>query len=159
MNNMKKFTTCCALLGTLLMSTAAWAETKVYDFVQAAEGSTVSPTWGEKVTSGGVALNLLATGDNTFDNRFAVGPTGRNDGTSNGFIFRTAGDWKGLWSQYDNRNFSILNLVKGNRVTITISKDAETLKFVDCDIVVSGETYTVAADGNMYCFDDEEALL
>ena len=120
-----------------------------YDLVQAAEGSTLAPTYGETVTTGGADLQLISVADDDFDNRFAVGPTNRNNGTNAGFIFRTAGDWKGLWSQYADRRFSILNLKKGNKVTLTISKGAETLKFVDGDIVVSGQEYTVEADGNL----------
>lgn len=139
----------CTLTLLLLGGFKASADTKTYDFVVADEGSQLAPTYGETVTTGGSALQIISTATNTFDNRFAVGPTNRNDGTSVGFIFRTAGDWRGLWSQYKDRNFSILNLVKGNRVTITISKDAETLKFVGGDAVVSGKTYTVEADGNL----------
>ena len=133
----------------LLGAANVQAATETYDFVVAGDGSQLAPTYGETVTTGGADLQLISTAGNNFGNRFAVGPTSRNNGTSNGFIFRTSGEWKGLWSQYDNRNFSILNLVKGNRVTITISKDAETLKFVGGDVVVSGKTYTVAADGNL----------
>ena len=146
--NLKKLTLCTLTL-LLLGGFKANADTKTYDFVVADEGNTLAPTYGETVTTGGTALQLISTATNTFDNHFAVGPTNRNTGTSAGFIFRTAGDWRGLWSQYADRNFSILNLVKGSRVTITISKDAETLKFVGGDAVVSGKTYTVEADGNL----------
>lgn len=121
----------------------------VYDFVQAEEGSTVAPTFGADVTTGGNTLQLLSYSGNTFDNKFAVGPKNRNTGTDAGFIFRTAGAWKGLWSNWDNRNFSILNLKKGETVTLTISKNATTLSFVGGDAVVSGKAYTVEADGNL----------
>lgn len=133
----------------LLSAGAASAVTETYDFVVAENNTTLAPTYGESVTTGGAELQLISTASNNFGNRFAVGPTNRNDGTSNGFIFRTTGDYKGLWSQHGDRNFSILNLVKGNRVTITISKDDKTLKFVDGDAVVSGKTYTVPANGNL----------
>ena len=146
MKTIKLFT---ALFCALLLSPMAKAATETYDFVQAAEGSILLPTWGEEVTSGGVALNMLATADNTFGNRFAVGPTSRNNDSGNCFKFRTAGDWKGLWSQYADRNISILNLKAGDLVTIVVSKEAETLKFVDGETVVSGQTYTVEADGNL----------
>lgn len=122
---------------------------KTYNLVQAAEGSTVLPTWGAEVKSGGVDLNLLATADNTFDNRIAVGPKSRNNDSGNCFKFRTSGDWKGLWSQYADRNISILNLKKGDKVTFTISKNESTLKFVGGNAVVSGQAYTVEADGNL----------
>ena len=119
-----------------------------YNFVQAAEGSILSPKWGEEVTSGGETLNMLAYNDEDFDNRFAVGPKSRNNDSGSGFKFRTAGDWKGLWSDYGDRNISILNLKKGDQVKFVISKEAETLKFVGGDVVVSGHTYTVETDGN-----------
>ena len=120
-----------------------------YNLVQVAEDEIVLPTWGAEVTSGGVALNLLATDDNTFDNRIAVGPTSRNNDSGNCFKFRTKGDYKGLWSQYADRNISILNLKKGDKVTFTISKNESTLKFVGGEAVVSGQAYPVEADGNL----------
>ena len=120
-----------------------------YDFVQAPEGSVVLPIWGEEVTSGGVALNMLATNDNDFDNRFAVGPTSRNNDSGNCFKFRTAGTWKGLWSQYSDRNISILDLKQGDKVSFVISKEEQTLKFVGGDVVTSEKEYIVEADGNL----------
>ncbi len=123
----------------------ASAVTEEYDFVQAGEGNTLAPTYGA-VTGDG---QLLATSTETFGNRFVVGPKNRNDGTNNGFIFRTAGDYKGLYSKWNNRTFTILNLVKGNRVTLTLSNNVATLKFVDGDAVVSGKTYTVGTAGNL----------
>ena len=126
----------------------ASAVTETYNFVQAEADKQLAPTYGADSGDG----QLLATSTEEFGNRFVVGPKSRNDGTTNGFIFRTSKDskYKGLYSKWDNRKFTILNLVKGNRVTITISQSAETLKFVDSDVVVvSGNTYTVAADGNL----------
>ena len=147
MNKTFKKIALCAM--ALLTATVANAATETYDFVVAEEGTTVLPTWGEEVTSGGVTLNLLAAGSETFGNRFAVGPVGRNNESGNCFKFRTAGDWKGLWSQYADRNISILDLKKGDKVTFVISKEDQTLKFVDGDVVVSGQEYTAEADGNM----------
>ena len=139
----------CAL--TLLFATTASAGVKTtYNFVQAPSDQIVLPTWGEEIlVHGDIAMNMLAYGDNTFDNRFAVGPTSRNDDSGNCFKFRTAGDWKGLYSQHAERNFSILDLKKGDKVTLTISKNDATLKFIDGDAVVSGQEYTVEADGTM----------
>ena len=96
--------------------------TETYDFVKAAEGTTQAPTYGETVTSGGADLQLISVAGDSFNNRIAVGPTTRNDGTSNGFIFRTAGDWKGLWSQHDGRNFSILNFSTNGRYQVLRSQ-------------------------------------
>lgn len=125
------------------------ADPTVYDFVQAEEGAQAAPTYGSEVTTGGNTLQLISYGGNDFDNKFAVGPTIRNNGTNNGFIFRTAGDWKGLWSNWNNRNFSILNLKKGETVTLIISQNATSLSFVGGDAVVSGQSYTVETDGNL----------
>ena len=78
-----------------------------------------------------------------------MGPTSRNNQSGNCFKFRTSGDWKGLWSQYADRNLSILNLKKGDKVVFVISKEDQTLKFVDGETVVSGQEYTVEANGNL----------
>lgn len=149
---MKKTMTKLALCAmALLFAQTAWAGVKTtYNFVLAPDATPVQPTWGEEVlVHGDIALNLLAYGDKTFDNRFAVGPTSRNTEGGTGFRFRTSGDWKGLWAQYADRNFSILDLKKGDKVTLTISKNESTLKFVDGDAVVSGQEYTATADGTM----------
>lgn len=146
---MKTLTFISAWVCAMLLSANASAQSVTYNFVVADEGTTQLPTWGAEVTSGGVALNLLAAGSETFDNRFAVGPTSRNNGSGNCFKFRTAGNFKGLWSQYADRNISILNLKKGEQVTFTISNGEATLKFVGGDAVVSGKTYIVEADGNL----------
>lgn len=139
----------CAM--ALLFAHTAFADVKTYDFVRAASGSIELPTWGEEVVvHGDITLNLLAYGTTTFDNRFAVGPTTRNNDSGNCFKFRTASvDYRGLWSQYGDRNFSILNLKAGDKVTITICKNETTLKFIDGDAVVSGQEYTVEADGTL----------
>lgn len=146
---MKTLTFISAWVCAMLLSANASAQSVTYNFVVADEGTIQLPTWGAEVTSGGVTLNLLAAGSETFDNRFAVGPTNRNNESGNCFKFRTSGDWKGLWSQYADRNISILNLKQGDKVTFVISKEDQTLKFVDGDVVISGQEYTVEADGNL----------
>ncbi|MBQ8713215.1 MAG: hypothetical protein IJ551_10425 [Prevotella sp.] len=146
---MKTLTFISAWVCAMLLSANASAQSVTYNFVVADEGTIQLPTWGAEVTSGGVALNLLAAGSETFDNRFAVGPTNRNNESGNCFKFRTSGDWKGLWSQYADRNISILNLKKGDKVTFVISKDAQTLKQVGGSAVVSGQTITATEDGNL----------
>ena len=146
---MKTLTFISAWVCAMLLSANASAQSVTYNFVVADEGTIQLPTWGAEVTSGGVALNLLAAGSETFDNRFAVGPTSRNNESGNCFKFRTSGDWRGLWSQYADRNISILNLKQGDKVTFVISKEDQTLKFVDGDVVISGQEYTVEADGNL----------
>ena len=146
---MKTLTFISAWVCAMLLSANASAQSVTYNFVVADEGTIQLPTWGAEVTSGGVALNLLAAGSETFDNRFAVGPTNRNNESGNCFKFRTSGDWKGLWSQYSDRNISILNLKKGDKVTFVISKDGQTLKLVGGSAVVSGQAITVTEDGNL----------
>ena len=150
---MKMMTMKRMALSVMALLSFSWASAEgyygTYDFVKAAEGATLAPTYGTTVTTGGAELQLLSVANDSFNGKFAVGPTNRNNGTNNGFVFRTAGDYKGLWSQYNNRNFSIIGLAKGDRVTLTISKDAETLQFVGGSTVVSGKTYTVEADGNL----------
>lgn len=132
----------CAL--ALLAVGSVKAETEVYDFTTL-EGNPINQD--AEHYAAGTTLYLLALGENNFNNRFAIGPKERTG--QNGFYFRKVNDtFKGLYSPYDKRNFSILNLVKGNRVTLTLSNNVETLKFVDGDAVVSGKTYTVEA-GNL----------
>ena len=83
----------------------------------------------------GTELYLLAIDGDVYDNRFAIGPNSRKG--DNGFYFRIASaDYKGLYSQYDKRNFSILNLKQGDKVTINISKADQTLKFSDTSKVL-----------------------
>ena len=120
-------------------------DAETYDFTTL-EGNPINQD--SEHYAAGTTLYLLAFADNDFNNRFAIGPKERT-GTG-GFYFRNAdATYKGLYSQWDNRNFSILNLVKGNRVTLTLSNNVETLKFVGGDAVISGKTYTVEADGNL----------
>ena len=95
---MKTLTFISAWVCSMLLSANASAQSVTYNFVVADEGTIQLPIWGAEVTSGGVALNLLAAGSETFDNRFAVGPTNRNNESGNCFKFRTSGDWRGLWS-------------------------------------------------------------
>ena len=119
--------------------------TETYDFT-AFEGNPVNQDDSHYAT--GTNLYLLAVADNNFNNRFAIGPNSRTG--NQGFFFRKANaTYKGLYSQHADRNFSILNLEKGDRVTLTLSNNVETLKFVGGDAVISGKTYTVEADGNL----------
>ena len=143
---MKKLTFILTLMLAFVATAQAAKET--YDFTGLGDATGVVPTWGEEVTSGGVTMNMLAKDTETFGNRFAAGPVVRNT-TINCFKFRDSGDYKGLYSQYDNRNLSILNLKKGDKVTITMHEKAASLKFVGGDAVESGKEYTVEADGNM----------
>ena len=119
-------------------------------------GNGVKPTFGSEVESGGQTLQLISVGDETFNNRIAVGPVSRNT-SDNCFKFRDASEiYYGLFSQYADRNLSVLNLHDGDKVTIEITKkdtETEALKFCGTpvvegasadDVVVSGKTYTVS---------------
>ncbi|MBQ2673077.1 MAG: chitobiase/beta-hexosaminidase C-terminal domain-containing protein, partial [Prevotella sp.] len=119
-----------------------------YDFTEK-DGNPINQDAEHKVTSNGTSLFLLAYDENTnFDNRFAIGPDSRTG--NGGFYFRNNNaTYKGLFTGYDSRNFSVLNLKKGDKVTLTLSNNAETLKFVEGDVVLSGKAYTAKADGNM----------
>ena len=122
----------------------ASAVTEEYDFTTLS-GNPINQDSEHYAT---VTTFYLAVEDNNFNNRFAIGPKDRTG--TDGFYFRNASaTYKGLYSQNADRIFSILNLVKGNRVTITISNSAETLRFVGGDVVVSGKTYTVGTAGNL----------
>lgn len=133
----------CAL--ALLAVGSVKAETEVYDFTTL-EGDPINQD--DEHYAAGTTLYLLALGENNFNNRFAIGPNNRTG--QSGFYFRKAdATYKGLYSKWGDRNFSVLNLVKGNRVTLTLSNNVETLKFVGGDAVVSGKTYTIEADGNL----------
>lgn len=123
-------------------------------------GNGVKPTFGNEVESGGETLQLISIGSETFGQRIAVGPTSRNS-TDNCFKFRDASEvYYGLFSQYDKRNLSVLNLHDGDRITIEISKkdtDTEALAFCGIppiegvnadDIVESGRTYTISTSAS-----------
>ena len=145
MDKTLKKITLCTLALIAVGAAKVNAATETYDFTTL-NGNPINQDSEHYAT--GTTLYLLAVTDNNFNNRFAIGPNSRT-GTA-GFYFRNAGaTYKGLYSQYADRNFSILNLVKGNRVTLTLSNNVETLKFVGGDAVVSGTTYTVAANGNL----------
>ena len=148
MNKTLKKITLCTLALLAVGAAKVNAATETYDFTTF-DGETINPiNQDADHYATGTTLFLLAVEGNNFNNRFAIGPNSRTG--TNGFYFRKANaTYKGLYSQWENRNFSILNLVKGNRVTLTLCNNVSTLKFVDGDAVVSDRTYTVAADGNL----------
>ncbi|MBP3757768.1 MAG: hypothetical protein J6I61_10885 [Prevotella sp.] len=119
-------------------------------------GNGVKPSFGSEVQCGDQTLQLISTGSEDFNNRIAVGPVARNS-TDNCFKFRDASEvYYGLFSQYADRNLSVLDLHDGDRVTVEITKkdtETEALKFYGTpvvegvsadDVVESGKTYTVS---------------
>ena len=121
-------------------------DTEVYDFTGIGSSGGTVPTWGEELTIGGQTMQMLASSSETFNNRFACGP---KRGDANVFKFRDSGGYRGLYSQYNNRYLSILDLKQGDKVTITMHATDNRLQFVDGDMVENSHTYTVSADGSM----------
>lgn len=116
-----------------------------FTFTGLGDSDGIVPNWGATLSSG--TLQMLAKGNETFGNRFAAGPVNQNN-TSNCFKFKTNSEWDGLYSQYDNRTFSIINLKTNDQVTITMKDDRANLKFVDGNAVENGKAYLVDADGD-----------
>ena len=119
-------------------------------------GNGVKPTFGAEVESGGQTLQIISKGDENFNNRIAVGPVSRN-ATDNCFMFRDNNEtWYGLFSGYEDRNLSVLDLHNGDKVSVEIAKrkaDAVNLKFLGVppidgvqadEVVESGRVYTVS---------------
>ncbi|MBQ8487285.1 MAG: hypothetical protein IJ533_06515 [Prevotella sp.] len=119
---------------------------ELYNFTGIGETGGTVPTWGDDVTIGGQSLQMLASADENFNNRFACGP---KRGDANVFKFRDSGSYKGLYSQYSGRYLSILNLKQGDRVTVTMHATDNRLQFASGDMVENGKTYTVDVDGSM----------
>lgn len=148
-----------ALLTVGVASAAVENVTVTYDFTGETNNATpINQTDGNEITVNTVSMWKLALDGKNFDNRFAVGPKSRT-GTS-GFHFKNYNSEKGLYSQYDSRNFAVLNLKAGDQVTInfTIAGDGGTFTFVGTPnltgiaanaAVTSGTTYTVSSDGNL----------
>lgn len=116
-----------------------------FTFTGLGDSDGIVPNWGATLSSG--TLQMLAKGNETFGNRFAAGPVNQNN-TSNCFKFKSNSEWDGLYSQYDNRTFSIINLKTNDQVTITMKDDRANLKFVDGNAVENGKAYLVDADGD-----------
>ena len=148
-----------ALLTVGVASAAVENVTVTYDFTGETNNATpINQTGGNEITVNSVSMWKLALDGKNFDNRFAVGPIDRTG--TNGFYFKNYNSEKGLYSQYDNRNFAVLNLKAGDQVTInfTIAGDGGTFTFVGTPnltgiaanaAVASGTTYTVSSDGNL----------
>lgn len=122
------------------------AATETYDFTNRGTTEGTVPDWGSDVTAGSQSLQMLALGSETFGNRFACGPK-RSD--ANVFKFRDSGNYHGLYSLYDNRYFSILNLKAGDKVTLTLNASEANITFANGTTVVSKQEYTVEEDGTM----------
>lgn len=122
------------------------AATETYDFTNRGTTEGTVPDWGSDVTAGSQSLQMLALGSETFGNRFACGPK-RSDASV--FKFRDSGNYHGLYSQYNNRYFSILNLKAGDKVTLTLNASEANITFANGTTLVSKQEYTVEEDGTM----------
>ena len=128
------------------------AATETYDFTGFTNNTTTTANTESKGKVNNQSINLLQLGDETFNNRFAVSRVGGNAGSA--WVAKNYNDQKGLYTVYNDRYFTILNLNDGDQITITWSTDGDgTLKFYDApaiigksasDAVESGTTYTIS---------------
>ena len=128
------------------------AATETYDFTGFTNNTTTTANTESKGRVNSENINLLQIGTETFNNRFAVSRVGGS--ASAAWVAKNWNDQKGLFTSYNNRYFTILNLNDGDQVTITWSTDGDgTLKFFDApaiegksakDDVESGTTYTIS---------------
>lgn len=128
------------------------AATEVYDFTGFTNNTTTTANTESKGKVNNQSINLLQLGDETFNNRFAVSRVGGDAGAA--WVAKNYNDLKGLYTVYNDRYFTILNLNDGDQITITWSTDGDgTLKFYDApaitgksanDAVESSTTYTIS---------------
>ena len=147
------------LAALFLLPSATWADTETWDFTNLDNNS-------GQISSGATTINVnsqnlysLSSGEKIFGNRFAIGPSERT-GTS-GFYFKNYNTEKGLYSQYDNRNFAIRDLKNGDKITIvwTAGGTGGSLKFSGTPsltgnnltdaAVTSNNEYTASAGCNL----------
>lgn len=128
------------------------AATETYDFTGFSNNTITTAGTESRGRVNGENINLLQIGTETFNNRFAVSRVGGS--ASAAWVAKNWNDQKGLFTSYNNRYFTILNLNDGDQITITWTTDnAGTLKFFDepaiegksaSDAVESGITYTIS---------------
>ena len=139
----------------LFIAVFANAATETYDFT-GFSNNTVLKSETSTLTINGQTLYMMETSDNTFNSRFAVGPSNRTG--SSEFIFKNYNTEKGFKIGYSGRYFSILNLAEGDAITITMREGSTNLNFSGTPIVSgksagdaleSATSYTISADGNL----------
>lgn len=144
----------CTLAILALGGAKMSAATETYTFSNIGNNKwTTSGT--ASVTTGGNTLNLLEIEGNTFGNRFAVSRAGTTN--TGGWCLKQYNTQNGLFSQYDARYLSVLNLKDGDQVTVTWFSYNEAngrLNFQTAPSVtesvekgaevVSGKTYTIS---------------
>ena len=128
------------------------AATEVYDFTGFTNNTITTANTESKGKVNNQSIYLLQLGDETFNNRFAVSRVGEDAGKA--WVAKNWNDQKGLYTVYNDRYFTILNLNDGDQITITWSTDGDgTLKFFDApaitgksanDAVESSTTYTIS---------------
>jgi len=146
----KTFFLALALLAAGGVKVSATMET--YDFTGFTNNTLTTAGTENKGKVNNQDINLLQLGDETFNNRFAVSRVGGDAGGA--WVAKNWNDQKGLYTVYNNRYFTILNLNDGDQITITWSSDGDgTLKFYDApaiegkvagDAVESTTTYTIS---------------
>ena len=152
MDKTLKKITLCTLALIAVGAAKVSAATEVYDFTGFTNNTTTTANTESKGKVNNQSINLLQLGDETFNNRFAVSRVGGDAGAA--WVAKNYNDQKGLYTVYNDRYFTILNLNDGDQITITWSTDGDgTLKFYDApaitgksasDAVESGTTYTIS---------------
>lgn len=152
MNKTLKKITLCTLALIAVGAAKVNAATETYDFTGFSDNTITTAGTENKGTVNGQDINLLQIGTETFNNRFAVSRVGVD--RSKAWVAKNYNDEKGLYTVYNDRYFTILNLNDGDQITITWSTDGDgTLKFYDApaitgksasDAVESGTTYTIS---------------
>ena len=128
------------------------AATETYNFTGFTNNTTTTANTESKGKVNNVNINLLQIGTETFNNRFAVSRVGGDAGSA--WVAKNWNDQTGLYTVYNDRYFTILNLNDGDQITITWTTDDDgTLKFFDApaiagkaanDAIESGTTYTIS---------------
>ena len=152
MNKTLKKITLCALALIAVGAAKVNAATETYDFTGFTNNALTTANTENKGKVNSENINLLQIGTETFNNRFAVSRVGGNANAA--WVAKNWNDQKGLFTSYNNRYFTILNLNDGDQITITWSTDGDgTLKFYDApaitgksasDAVESDITYTIS---------------
>ena len=153
-----------------VLSLGASAATEKYNFTGFTHNTTTTGGTDGKGRVNGKDINLLQIGTETFNNRFAVSRVGEADVTK-GWVAQNEGGKNGLYTLWNNRYFTILNLNDGDQIKITWSTDGDgTLKFYDApaiegksanDAVESSITYTIStsqASVNVNLFADGSGM-
>ena len=134
----------------------ASAATETYNFTGFTNNTTTTAGTESKGKVNNVSINLLQLGGETFNNRFAVSRVGGNAGSA--WVVKNYNDQKGLYTVYNDRYFTILNLNDGDQITITWTTDGDgTLKFYDAPAIAGKSASDAVESGTIYTISTSEA--